>query len=73
MRPGHPKIITEKISKRILEISNANPFKSATKIRAQYTSIQYVIDCVNVISMVKIPFISKKNKQQRRQFYEKHI
>ena len=34
MRPGRPKITTERISGRILEISNADPFKSAPKIRA---------------------------------------
>lgn len=35
LRPGRPKITSERIDKRILEISNSNPFKSVAKIRAQ--------------------------------------
>ena len=72
MRPGP----TERISRRILEISNADPFKSAPKIRAQLLNEGKQAPSVYTIPNRlresnnhgrvgrKIPFISKKNKQR---------
>lgn len=84
-RPGRPKITAERVDKRILEISNSDPFKSVPKIRAQLLNEGKDAPSVYTIRnrlrqnnkhgrvARKMPYLSKINWEKRRHFYEEHV
>lgn len=84
-RSGRPKVTTNRIDKRIVNISTSSPHLSAAKIRAKLIEEGKSIPSTQTIRrrlhtagrhgrVARIlPYISKVNLKKRLQFYERHV
>lgn len=84
-RPERPKITSDRVDRRILEISEANPLTSVPKIRSQLLNEGKEAPSTFTIRnrlrasgkhgrmARKIPYVSKFNIKKRMQFYVQRV